>query len=58
MSRGFMINMTVMCDDETSVLNATEKITRILVGLALDQHHTSLSISTVDYEEAEQDQEQ
>jgi hypothetical protein len=57
MSRGFMVNMTVMCDDETSVLNVVEKVTRVLVGLALDQHHTSLSISTVDYEEAEQEKE-
>lgn len=55
MESAIMLSLTVMCDEESMVIKATEAITRAQVGLALEGLHTTLSISTVEYEQSEQE---
>ena len=57
MGKAIMLSLTVMCEDNELVLKASEAITRVQVGLAFEGLHTTLNISTVEYEEADQDHE-
>lgn len=56
MERAIMLSLTVLCEDPELVVKATEAITRTQVGLALESMHTTLTISTVEYEQSEQEQ--
>lgn len=58
MSSAIMVSLTVMCEDDTLVLKITESISRVSAGLALEGLHVSLTLSTVEYDEVEQEQEQ
>lgn len=53
MSTAFMLSLTIMVEDEVLVLKAAESVARLQIGLALEGLHTTLNISTVEYEEAE-----
>lgn len=55
MGKAIMLALTIMCEDDELVLKATEAITRMQVGLALEGLHTTLNISTVEYEEIDQE---
>lgn len=57
MGKAIMLSLTVMCEDDTLVLKASEAIARVQVGLAFEGLHTTLNISTVEYEEIEQEHE-
>lgn len=56
MHQAIMFSLTIMVEDHNMVLKATEVLARAQAGLALEGLHTSLSVSTVEYEESEQDQ--
>lgn len=51
-----MLSLTIMCEAQDFVLKATEAMARVQAGLALEGLHTTLTISTVEYEEAEQEE--
>lgn len=57
MGKAIMIAFTVMCEEDELVLKVAEAITRVQVGLAFEGLHTTLNISTVEFEEIEQDHE-
>lgn len=56
MSSAIMLSLTIMCEDQGLVLKATEALARVQAGLAMEGLHTTLSVSTVEYEEAEKEQ--
>jgi len=55
MGKAIVLSLTVMCEDNELVLKATEAINRVQIGLAFEGLHTTLNISTVEYEEIEQE---
>lgn len=55
MGKAIMLSLNVICEDDELVIKATEAITRVQVGLAFEGLHTTLTISTVEYEEVDQE---
>lgn len=56
MSSAIMLSLTIMCEKQEFVLSASEALARVQAGLAMEGLHTTLTVSTVEYEEAETEQ--
>jgi hypothetical protein len=53
MHKAMMLSLTVMCESQDLVLKANEAMARVQAGLAMEGLHTTLTVSTVEYEDAE-----
>lgn len=53
MHKAMMLSLTVMCESQDFVLKTTEAMARMQAGLAMEGLHTTLTVSTVEYDEAE-----
>lgn len=55
-NRVLMLTLNVQCEEPELMLKATETLTRVQVGLALEGLYTQLTVTAVESEEAEQEE--